>query len=46
MIVVSFVIAYATGNFWYKTGTDLIQPSVHYTGDALLILEARTTSVA
>lgn len=42
IIVLSFVIAYATGNFWYKTNTDLITPTVHYSGDALLVLEGAT----
>lgn len=40
-VVLSFLLAYATGGFWKKTGLDVTQPLVHYSGDSLLILEVR-----
>lgn len=40
-VVLSFLVAYATGGFWKKTGQAVIQPTVHYSGDGLLILEVR-----
>lgn len=40
-VVLSFLLAYATGGFWRKIGQDVSQPAVHYSGDALLILEVR-----
>ncbi len=38
-VVLAFVIAYGTGGFWPKVRTELEQPTVHYSGDALAILE-------
>lgn len=38
-VVLSFLLAYATGGFWKKVGQDVVQPTVHYSGDGLLILE-------
>lgn len=38
-VVLSFLVAYATGGFWKKVGQEVIQPAVHYSGDGLLILE-------
>jgi hypothetical protein len=38
-VVLSFLLAYATGGFWKKVGSEVIQPKVHYSGDGLLILE-------
>lgn len=40
-VVVSLVIAYATGGFWIKIKPTLDQPKVHYTHDALLLFEVR-----
>lgn len=38
-IVVSLVVAFATGGFWVKTKPTLDQPTVHYTYDAILLFE-------
>jgi hypothetical protein len=38
-VILSLVVAYNTGGFWLKTGTSIEQPTVHYTWDALLLLE-------
>lgn len=38
-VVLSFLLAYATGGFWKKVGQEVLQPKVHHTGDGLLILE-------
>eukprot|EP00877_Chromochloris_zofingiensis_P012890 jgi/Chrzof1/7855/Cz02g38290.t1 len=38
-VVLSFLIAYGTGGFWKKIGVDVEQPTVHYSGDGLAILE-------
>lgn len=38
-VVLSFLLAYATGGFWKKVGHEVVQPTVHYSGDGLLILE-------
>mmetsp|Transcript_7882 Transcript_7882/g.15352 ORF Transcript_7882/g.15352 Transcript_7882/m.15352 type:complete len:315 (-) Transcript_7882:171-1115(-) len=38
-IALSLVIAYATGGFWNKIRLQPIQATVHYTNDALIILE-------
>jgi hypothetical protein len=39
-VVLSFMMAFATGGFWKKVSHDVSQPLVHYSGDALLILES------
>jgi hypothetical protein len=44
-VVLSFLLAYATDGFWKKVGQDVIQPTVHYSGDGLLILEVRNCAV-
>lgn len=41
-VVLSFLLAYATGGFWKKVGHEVVQPTVHYSGDGLLILETST----
>jgi transmembrane protein 231 len=38
-VVISLVVAYATGGFWLKVKPTLAQPTVHYTQDALLLFE-------
>ena len=38
-IILSLAIAFATDGFWKKLTPDLEQPTVHYTGDGLAILE-------
>ena len=40
-IIVSFVIALATGDLWIKNSTFLEQPRVTFGYDIVLILEAR-----
>lgn len=45
-VVLSFLLAYTTGGFWRKVGQDVSQPAVHYSGDALLILEVRVVGAA
>ena len=40
-IAVSLVVAYATGGFWIKITPTLAQATVHYTGDALIVIEVR-----
>jgi hypothetical protein len=40
-VVLSFLLAYATGGFWRKVVHDVAQPTVHYSGDGLMILEVR-----
>lgn len=40
-VVLSFLLAYSTGGFWPKVGQEVAQPLVHYSGDALLVLEVR-----
>lgn len=44
-IILSLVIAYNTGGFWLKTSTSIEQPTVHYTWDALLLLEVPKASI-
>jgi transmembrane protein 231 len=39
-VVVSIVVAFATGGFWVKLSPTMDQPTVHYTYDALLLFEA------
>lgn len=41
-VVISFLLAFATGGFWKKINHEVVQPTVHYTGDALMILEVRS----
>ena len=43
-IAVSLVVAYATGGFWVKISPTLSQPLVHYTGDALIVVEVSPLS--
>eukprot|EP00775_Hariotina_reticulata_P002408 gene2408-2712_t len=38
-VTLSFLLPYATGGFWKKVALDTVQPAVHYTGDALMVLE-------
>jgi hypothetical protein len=40
-VVVAFLLAFATGGFWRKISHDVVQPTVHYSGDALMVLEVR-----
>lgn len=40
-VVLSLLLAYATGGFWPKVAYEVAQPLVHYSGDALLVLEVR-----
>lgn len=40
---VSLVVAYSTGGFWVKLRPTVAQPTVHYTGDALLLFEVGST---
>ncbi len=40
-VVLSCVIAYATGGLWIKTSFYLEQPKVAFTYDVLLVLEVR-----
>jgi hypothetical protein len=41
-IILSLVVAFATDGFWKKLTPDIEQPTVHYTGDGLAILEVIT----
>jgi hypothetical protein len=45
-VVLSFLLAYATGGFWKKVGLEVSQPTVHYSGDGLLILEVGARALA
>jgi Transmembrane protein 231 len=38
-VVLSLLLTYAAGGFWIRARLDLRQPEVHYSGDALLVLE-------
>jgi hypothetical protein len=40
-VVLAFLLAFATGGFWRKISHDVVQPTVHYSGDALMVLEVR-----
>jgi hypothetical protein len=40
-VVLAFVIAFATGGFWVRTGTYTEQPKVAFTYDVMLALEVR-----
>lgn len=40
-VVLAFLLAFATGGFWKKISHDVVQPTVHYSGDALMVLEVR-----
>ncbi|KAF8056360.1 TMEM231 [Scenedesmus sp. PABB004] len=39
-VVVAFLVAFSTGGFWVKVRHEVAQPTVHYSGDALLVLES------
>ncbi|WIA35027.1 hypothetical protein OEZ86_003518 [Tetradesmus obliquus] len=41
-VVLAFLLAFATGGFWKKISHDVVQPTVHYSGDALMVLESLT----
>eukprot|EP00879_Flechtneria_rotunda_P010982 GHRR01011475.1.p1 GENE.GHRR01011475.1~~GHRR01011475.1.p1 ORF type:complete len:315 (+),score=105.62 GHRR01011475.1:284-1228(+) len=41
-VILSFLLAFSTGGFWQKLGHEVVQPVVHYSGDALMILESQT----
>jgi hypothetical protein len=43
VVVLAFLLAFATGGFWKKISHDVVQPTVHYSGDALMVLEVRCT---
>lgn len=40
-VVLAFVVAYSTGDFWQRTGTWQEQPRVSFTNDMLLVLQVR-----
>lgn len=44
-VVLSFLLAYATGGFWPKTAWELEQPLVHYSGDGLAVFEVGGSAV-
>jgi hypothetical protein len=39
VVVLALLLAFATGGFWKKISHDVVQPTVHYSGDALMVLE-------
>lgn len=43
-LTLGLVIAFACGGFWIKYTNDLLQATVHYSGDALLLLEGDNPS--